>query len=279
MYTPIEMKITLTRDMLGTNPLDPNVLDKHIIERQRKIIMEKSKVNAEINKYLDALPIAKDRGQKEVEKLIANLEHISGYELTDDERRRVMAGELEFLKETFEAIKTTGTTVFFWDKETDRPCIGDHMIYGFMKAATEALARTAPAKRGTVLHSASYTASLINQHVRCDKQFLTFDRGVKTDDDGNPFYLQRSIRAMTAQGPRVSLVKSEVVPAGASLTFTLNVLAGSPLLKHVDYTKTEEKTFPDAPLKHIFDYGQMTGLGQWRNSGYGMFTYEMIRKS
>ena len=27
----------------------------------------------------------------------------------------------------------------------------------------------------------------------------------------------------------------------------------------------------------IFSFGEMTGLGQWRNAGWGMFTFEMLK--
>jgi len=139
------------------------------------------------------------------------------------------------------------------------------MIYGFMKAATEAICRTVKkAKKGTVLESCSYTQSLINQHVRCTKQFIPFDTDViRNKETGDSAFKQRSLRAMTAQGPRVTLAKSEVVPAGSKLKFTLQVMEGSKITEEV--------------LTKLFDYGQLTGLGQWRNAGYGLFSYEMMR--
>lgn len=137
------------------------------------------------------------------------------------------------------------------------------MIYGFLKAAAEAIGRTLPKKNATVLHSISYTQSLINQHVRCEQKFITFDKDIRKNEDGSTSYLQRSLRAMTAQGPRISLAKSEVIDEGAKLTFTLKVLMGSPI--------TEET------LKTLFEYGEFVGLGQWRSSGHGMFTYKLIK--
>ena len=151
-----------------------------------------------------------------------------------------------------------GTTVFFWDDKKNLPCIGDHMIYGYLKAAAEAIGRVSDRQRSTVFGSISYTQSLINQHVRCEDQFITFDKDIKTNKDGHPRFLQRSLRAMTAQGPRISLAKSEIVPAGASLVFNLKVMKESQL----DDLNV---------LKKLFSYGVMSGLGQWRNAGYGMF--------
>jgi len=255
------VELTLTRDMLGTNPYDPNVMDAHIIDRQRKMILEKSTINKDINKYLDQLPISKEKGEAEVEAIFAKLEELTGVPLTDDQKKAVMRDGLEALKETFSEVEMKGTTVFFWNKELKRPMIGDHMIYGFLKAASEAIGNTMPKKNGTVLQSVSWTQSRINQTVRIPTPFITFDKDIKRDATGNPVYLQRSLRAQTAQGPRVSLAKSEVVEAGAKLRFNIKILKDSPISEEILHT--------------LFSYGEFSGLGQWRNAGNGMFTYTL----
>ena len=263
LYDKYEVELTLLRDMLGTNPCNPQVLDVHILDRQRKLIAEKSQINSQVNKYLNQLPISKEKADKEKELLFAKLEQLMGVELTEEDKELVLKGELESLLETFKELDIKGTTVFLLDKVTKRPCIGDHMIYGFLKAASEAIARTLPSKKGEALHSASYTQSLINQHIRAREQFIVFDQDVKRKPDGSVEYCQRSLRAMTAQGPRVTLAKSEVVPAGAKLKFQLNVMANSKITEDV--------------LNTLFSYGEMTGLGQWRNAGNGMFSYTLKR--
>lgn len=260
-FEKYSVQLTLIRDQLGTNPCDPNVLDTHILDRQRKLILEQSGINKEINKYLAQIPISKEKGEAEVDALFSKLEELTGVTLTGEERAEIMTGNLQGMKETFAELDVKGTTVFFWDKEKALPKIGDHMIGGFLKAAAEAVARTLPKKNGTMLHSTSHTQSMINQYVRCENQFITFDRDVKRDDKGEVAYLQRSLRAETAKGPRVSLAKSEIVEAGAVLDFVLKVWAGSPV-------KEEH-------LRELFDYGELSGLGQWRNTGYGQFTYKM----
>jgi hypothetical protein len=261
MFDKYKVELTLVRDMLATNPSDPHVHDTHILERQRQLILEKKGVNSEINKYLSQLEIDKEKSDAEKELLLDKLEAIIGTPFTEEERQAAVRGELESLKETFRELDIKGVTVFFWDKAANRPCIGDHMVYGFLKAAAEAIGRTLPQKRGEVLHSISYTQSLINQHVRCCEKFITFDRDIKRDEQGNPLYLQRSLRAMTAKGPRISLAKSEIVEAGAKLCFHLKVLKNSAL--------TEET------LRTLFGYGEFVGLGQWRSSGAGMYSFEM----
>lgn len=263
MFDRYEFKLTFLRPVLATNPCDPAVMDTHILERQRKLIQEKSKVNSQINKYLEQIPISKEKGDEELNKLLDGLEKLIGFKLSPEDRANAIAGKLESLKESLNELELKGTTVFFWDKEKNLPCIGDHMIYGFMKAAGEALARTKERKNATMLQSISYTQSIINQHVRCDQRFITFDKDIMRKEDGSPLYLQRSLRAETAQGPRISLAKSEQVDAGAKIQFSLKILKDSPLTQEI--------------LTTIFQYGEFTGLGQWRNSGFGEFTFEMMK--
>lgn len=68
--------------------------------------------------------------------------------------------------------------------------------------------------------------------------------------------LERPLRAETMQGPRVTLVASDVVGSGATLKAVLKVLDG-PISEKI--------------LRNIVDYGQLQGLGQWRSAGWGSF--------
>jgi hypothetical protein len=70
---------------------------------------------------------------------------------------------------------------------------------------------------------------------------------------------------MTAQGPRVTLVRSDVVEAGATLQFELHVL---PL-----------KDFSEDTIRELFSYGEYQGLGQFRNGSFGRFTAEITARS
>lgn len=261
MFSRYQVTLTLLRPQLGTNPLSAEVMNDHILARQRKLISENSKLQKAINKYLDALDIPGDRVDIEVNLVIEELERMIGRPFPPEDRAKLIAGTLEDLKETFAELDVKGTTVFFKDPATKHPMIGDHMVKGFLKAAAESISRTQPKKMGTMLQSASYTQSIINQHCSCEQPFLVFDCDIERDELGAPIYNQRSIRAMTAQGPRISLIRSESVPAGATLKFALRVLTGSPLTEEI--------------LRKLFDYGQLIGLGQWRNASYGSFSYTL----
>ncbi len=77
--------------------------------------------------------------------------------------------------------------------------------------------------------------------------------GGKTD------FLERPMRVSTAQGERVCLARSETVPTGSTVTFTVTLLKDN-LESHV---------------YEWFDYGKLRGIGQWRNSGKGRFSADV----
>ena len=71
---------------------------------------------------------------------------------------------------------------------------------------------------------------------------------------------QRPLRAQTAQGERVSLANSEQIPAGSTCEFEVLCMDDA----HA------------AAVMEWLDYGQLRGLGQWRNSGKGRFRYTLL---
>jgi hypothetical protein len=77
----------------------------------------------------------------------------------------------------------------------------------------------------------------------------------KQEPDG---VLERPLRVMTMMGPRVTLARSDYVNAGTEILFTVNMLA------HPDLN--------EKALDTIMAHGELMGLGQFRNGGYGRFT-------
>lgn len=82
---------------------------------------------------------------------------------------------------------------------------------------------------------------------------------LRKDDKGQVEFdsLERPLRAQTAQGPRITVVRSDSVPAGAEIDFQVRMYKGGGISLAV--------------LEEIFAYGQYQGLGQWRSGGYGRF--------
>jgi len=75
---------------------------------------------------------------------------------------------------------------------------------------------------------------------------------------------ERPLRAMTAQGPRVAMAYSEYLDV--PLEFRVSII----LIEH------RELTFKK--IERLLDYGKYKGIGQWRNGGFGAFTWERIKK-
>jgi len=76
--------------------------------------------------------------------------------------------------------------------------------------------------------------------------------------------LERPLRAMTMQGPRTTLARSEQIAEGASLDCDIVCL------------NTPKFHLSEKQLRTLLDYGAMSGIGQWRNSRlYGQFEYKL----
>ena len=72
---------------------------------------------------------------------------------------------------------------------------------------------------------------------------------------------------MTAQGPRVTLAGSEFVK-----DWMVEIEVS--LLENKETAKGKAITW--AVVEDALDYGRLSGLGQWRNGGFGRFTWEQI---
>lgn len=101
--------------------------------------------------------------------------------------------------------------------------------------------------------------ALINKKV-IDGLIFVSPRMIPICFSGEMSECQRPLRAQTAQGERVSLANSEQIPAGSTCEFEVLCMDDS-----------HEKA-----VREWLDYGVLRGIGQWRNSGKGRFTYEVL---
>jgi hypothetical protein len=125
--------------------------------------------------------------------------------------------------------------------------ISSHMIIGFIKNACKVMT-----ENGALKKIAAYKTWL-DSCVFAGPRKLHFG---KTEAD---FVVERPLRAMTAQGPRIALARSDAMNEGQRLTFEIEVLDNS---KGITLEMIEE----------LLEYGRYCGLGQWRGSGaYGQF--------
>ncbi len=148
-----------------------------------------------------------------------------------------------------EEVTEKGTTVF---PKTDdgHPFLYDYQILGFFKDSCGGLKRV----QGT-------ESSKIKAYKKeIDKLIFIKDRQNIIRGDFEIGICERPLRAQTMQGERVSLARSEEIPAGAQVEFTVVLFMDS----------------HENAVREWLDYGSFSGIGQWRNSGKGRFVWEEI---
>lgn len=134
-------------------------------------------------------------------------------------------------------------------------CLQDYVIKGFLKEALT----TIKADIG-VLNA----ASKVDNYVSISPAYLVFSRNGSTISAPDEIY-ERPLRAMTMQGPRVSVTASETIHPAWALDFDIE------LLHNTGTPKSRALTFE--AIDAAMEYGQFKGLGQWRNAQNGRFTF------
>ena len=148
-----------------------------------------------------------------------------------------------------EAVTEKGKTIFS-KLEDGTPFMYDYHIKGFFKDTCGGLRK--------VPDTLSSKIKAFKKEI--DKLVFIKERKIPIVFDGKIGECQRPLRASTMQGERISIAISEEIPAGATMEFTIVYLLDS-------YEKV---------IREWLDYGVLSGLGQWRNSGHGRFTWEEI---
>ena len=139
--------------------------------------------------------------------------------------------------------------------ENGNPFIWDYQISGYMKDCCGALQRMKGEK------CAEHSLKLKAYRKTIDGCIFVEPRKIFFEDwNGEIGSLQRPLRGQTAQGERIALANSEMIHAGVSCTFTVEV----------------PNIYEDAVIEWL-NRGKYRGLLQWRNAGYGRFTYEVLK--
>lgn len=140
-------------------------------------------------------------------------------------------------------------TIFPRDEEGN-PIVWDYQIKGFFKDTCSTLRKVTGTRSSKIK---AYKKEI-------DGLIFPEPRKIKINFDGELGNCQRPLRAQTMQGERVALANSETIPAGAYIEFSVTCLSDD----HIEV------------VKEWLDYGRYKGLGQWRNSGKGRFTWEEL---
>nr|DAU05106.1 MAG TPA: Type III-A CRISPR-associated protein Csm1 complex, Type III-A, CRISPR-Cas.9A [Caudoviricetes sp.] len=137
------------------------------------------------------------------------------------------------------------------------PFIYDYQIKGMLKDSCKALAAAGKAgyPGGKACAGLKAYKKLIDGLIFVSPREIPYNmNGMRMD------YCERPLRASTPQGERVSIAKSETVPAGSTIEFEITCL--DPKLEDM--------------VRECLDYGKLRGLGQWRNSGKGRYIWEEV---
>ena len=150
-----------------------------------------------------------------------------------------------------EGVFEKGMTVFP-RLEDGTPFFWDYQIKGMFKDSCGMLRKVSGTKSSKVK---AYKKEI-------DGLIFVKERKIPFHYSGEIGICQRPLRAQTAQGERIALSSSESVPAGSSITFTVICMVDS----QIDL------------VREWLDYGTLRGMGQWRNSGKGRFTWEELKE-
>lgn len=195
---------------------------------------------------------------KEIKVKLTFIEPILGTSPANDEVYREFIGskapdaasvEDEVAALGADAVAEKGMTVFP-RMEDGTPFLYDYQIKGFFKDTCGGLRKVEGTKSSKIKAYKKEIDKLIFPEPRC----------IPFQFDGEITECQRPLRAQTMQGERVSLAMSEQIPAGATVEFTVVCLCD-------DHEKA---------VREWLDYGKYSGIGQWRNSGKGRFTWEEV---
>lgn len=155
-------------------------------------------------------------------------------------------------------IEERGLTVFLRDDNNDSLIMLDYMLRGYIKGALEGLVEQTGIKQ---------------PRSKVDRYVFTGPRRIPILRDGEEIIdeddqLERPLRAETMRGPRVSLAASEMIDLPWSVELVVTLLPNPASKSSAPVTWEAIET--------ALDYGQYQGLGQWRNGGYGRFTWERV---
>lgn len=154
-----------------------------------------------------------------------------------------------------------GMTIFPRNASGD-PIIYDYQIKGFFKDACGMLGRLTgkDPETGKKKKAANESGKLTAYKKVIDGLIFVEPREIKIENFDEIEICQRPLRAQTMQGERVALAISEEIPEGATIQFTVKCLDDAHM----------------AAVEEWLTYGALRGIGQWRNSGKGRFTFDVI---
>ena len=199
-----------------------------------------------------------EKAMKEIKVRLHFFEEVLGMSSADPEiHEKYIASNAPDAPSRKEEVESLGAEEVFeksmtvFPKEKGVPFLWDYQIKGFFKDSCGML-RKVKGKESSKIKA--YKKEI-------DGLIFVKERKIPFAFEGEIGTCQRPLRASTPQGERIALSSSETIPAGSSIEFTIRLLCDT----HEDL------------VREWLDYGELRGIGQWRNSGKGRFTWEEIK--
>lgn len=167
--------------------------------------------------------------------------------------------EEEIESSGIDGVESKGTTVFPRD-EHGQPFFWDYQIRGMIKESIGFLKKVG----GTDSAKMKAHKKFVDGHVFV--KALDGGRKIPIEMSGDFGNCQRSLRTDGPTGSRTALASSETIPAGSSMELQFIVLPDK-----------DKPDFNMDVIRECLDYGILHGLGQWRNSGAGTYTWEELK--
>jgi len=169
----------------------------------------------------------------------------AGYDLPEDEEPT--------LPEALER----GTTAFH-KLDDEKPILWNYHVKGFLKYAGHVL----NAKDGMPRNLKAKVEQTVFVSPRTISLRLPVGMNGASWEDVIDYY-ERPIRIDQGYMQRVALARSEMLPEGVWFTCNIETLPGE---------------ISETVLRNLLDYGYYSGISQFRNGGFGQFTYELTRE-
>ena len=145
-----------------------------------------------------------------------------------------------------------GGSMTVWPRfEDGTPYLYDYQVKGYFKDACKALRKATGSRSSKLKAYKQEIDGLVFIEPR--RIAIGMPEGATIGE------CQRPLRVSGPSGERVALACSETVPAGSTMRF------------HVRLLKDDLEPL----VREWLDYGCLRGIGQWRNSGKGVFSWKM----
>ena len=183
-------------------------------------------------------------GNKEIAEEFIISKHPDGH--SEEESENCPEEELE-----------KSSTIFA--RDGDRPHLWDYQFKGFFKEACEQMINsdtmTKEELKGLRLTQYLYKKTIDKQvFVMPRKVYLVLPKNAST----KLAFIERPLKAQTMRGERICLARSESAPP--ETTVNIEILCLNKKLKPF--------------IKQWLNFGALSGMGQWRSSGMGRFSWK-----